>query len=440
MPIVRSVPSAPPEQKETPVQITKPEFKGTVVDTTYTPQSSLMVYVEGSRWIVEYFSQVVDKDNAIQGQSLSRNSALQSYQLIRKMKLKVSTPLSSSQDLEQKTMSVTGNAVLPPFVIPNEGDMFLADVGDGREGVFQVTSSERRSLFKDTVYLIEYLLVDYATDQRRGDLLSKTVKTVVYNDDFLLHGQNPLVSETTYNDLSVLSERYHEVLDHYLRMFSSNEFKTIIVPNQEYPVYDPFLMKAIQSIFTTNDHYLVLENRVLNCDQDEAFKTPTIWEALIKRDPKLLKYVTKEAGLVSTRLFSREALFEGIYYSGIKFVVYPYKPELPSDSQYKKPVKALSDTPLASTMTLEDTSLSNPPLIKPVALDRFYVLSEAFYNGNDLNLSLLEIQVRNYLNQKEIDNRILLQMCDEYLGWGGLEKFYYLPILLILIKASVRNY
>ena len=32
-------------------------------------------------------------------------------------------------------------------VIPNVGDMFLADIGDGKEGVFAVTASDKKTMF-----------------------------------------------------------------------------------------------------------------------------------------------------------------------------------------------------------------------------------------------------------------------------------------------------
>ena len=75
-------------------------------------------------------------------------------------------------------MAVNGTADVYPFIIPNVGDMFAADVGDGKEGVFTITSTEKKSLLKEAVYTIEYTLLYYSNSdlQRRNDLITKSIQ------------------------------------------------------------------------------------------------------------------------------------------------------------------------------------------------------------------------------------------------------------------------
>jgi hypothetical protein len=78
-------------------------------------------------------------------------------------------------------------------------------------------------------------------------------------------------------------------------------------------------------------------------------------------------------------------------------------------------------------------------VIYPVLSDASYVLSSNFYNST-ATMSLLEVLTWDYINGKSISPTVLVQLISNYAAWGGLERFYYLPIVLILIRSVVRNF
>jgi hypothetical protein len=87
-------------------------------------------------------------------------------------------------------------------------------------------------------------------------------------------------------------------------------------------------------------------------------------------------------------------------------------------------------------VTVGDSSF---PLIKPVLIDDYYVLSEAFYTNEGV-LSALEIQVRDYLNHKTLSLDLMEQLIADYPNWPVLEQFYYGPILALLCKEAPRGF
>ena len=93
MPIVNETNDAPPVQAPAPIRISAPPHQSAVVDTRYTPLQSLITYMEGSIWTVDYFSQVVNNDDQLQGQNLELPASLQQYKVIRGLQLKVTSPL-----------------------------------------------------------------------------------------------------------------------------------------------------------------------------------------------------------------------------------------------------------------------------------------------------------------------------------------------------------
>lgn len=455
-----------------PVQIAKPEYKGVTVDTTMVPLSSLLTHVEGSSWTVNYYSQVLDRDSDTAGQGLGTNPVHQQYRLIRQMELKVTSPLTMSQDPTSKTLSYTGMATVYPFVIPNEGDMFLADIGDGKEGVFQINTVTRMSVFKQACHTIEYRMVDYSDPERIGDLTRKTVLTLQYERDFLMHGQNPLLFEEDYAILQELRKKYRSLTDTYFKSFFGREYNTMLVPLQLTPTYDHFITDALLKNFTTWDTPEVRYVRKLNMTDDLVSEAVNLWTVLEKKDPNLLLNAFTQVGKVYAAEFSGEAMFEGIRFSGVKEVIYPNDPEVSVNYSYTRPPKLISGSAItvpATSMrsiggylaqlrskTLEDVVDTNltgfqnglgpnisreAPLILPAMKDGYYVLSRGFYENDRAPgaQSKLDLLVRDYILDQSLSLSVLRELCSAIPTWNPLDQFYLTPVVLILVKSVIRS-
>ena len=456
MPLVNPGPSVPPVEVPQQPRITSPAYKGVTVDTRYIPSSALLTHIAGSSMQVSYYSQVLDNDTDLNGQNPTRNPILQPYRLIKDMELKVTTPLTTQQISETKAIGLTGEANVYPFLKPNAGDMFLTDIGDGREGIFRITATERKSIFKDTCYTIQYEFVEFSdTDTgqfRIADLNAKTVITYVYMKEFLQYGQNPVLIEEDAATVENLSYIYRDILKQWFREFTSREFSTLMVPGQLYPTYDPFLTATVMKFFNIEDAPQMQSIRVLNCDGDDNIKTPTIWDICLLRNDRQFRVINRQMKLIGAKRFSPDPMMEGIYHSGVGCVVYPSVPRQSWDDQMKmRPDNAvtfsLTDVPsitgdlneLIETAELEGLPYAGRPLIKPVLTDDYYIFSEAFYTNKADQMSRLEAAVRDYLDRKPLSLRLLSLLCDTYQTWGGLERFYYTPFVLMLIRGMIRS-
>ena len=434
---------------ETP-RITAPEYKGVTVDSRYIPTAILNTHVEGAAWSVNYYSQLLDKDSALSGHQVNRNAVYQQYRLIEGLELRVSNPLTATQDNTGKSMIVNGTANVLPFLIPNEGDMFLADIGDGKEGLFKVTTSDRKSYFKEAIHVIEYQMIDYSTDERREDLNSKVIQNLVFVKDFLKYGQNPILELEEFVTAKNLEFKYYSICEKYFSSFTSNEFKTMIMPGQDKPVYDHFLTKSINKMFSTFDSSDIRSIRILNCDDDDILRTTSLWDVLIKRDRSILKYSFRRFGMVSTRTFTTDPMLEGIRYSGIKKIIYPKDPQLNVDYQIsynqklvedlevtEKPSQIRNLSDLLTDTEFQGLTLPDVPVINEVLDDDYYVLSKAFYENLDTGKSLLDLCVDRYIDRKPQDIDSLVVLCNKCHAWNAMEQFYFYPILLLLLKSAI---
>jgi len=71
-----------------------------------------------------------------------------------------------------------------------------------------------------------------------------------------------------------------------------------------------------------------------------------------------------------------------------------------------------------------------------------YVLGRQFYAGNLVKMTMFEKEVTKYIQGKQLDINILMDFYKEFPSWSTVEKYYKLPILVVMLKdyiASVRT-
>lgn len=424
------------------------DFKSNILDTRYIPKSSIITQIDGAPWKVNFYSQVVNDDNALQGHSPGKDRLTQQYVKTIDMILKVTSPLTTSQDDRSNSMIVSGSANTYPSLKPNQGDMFIADIGEGRTGIFRVTSVEEKSIFKETTSSIDYLLVSYAdgtlSDKRVQDLELKVIKEQYFVRDFMLYNQNPFLATDEYNLLEYISKQYHLVVDNYFRMFTSHRLKSILIPNQKQITYDSFLATFLSKAFDGSDTDNAIYFTLFKLNEDRVMELPTIWNVLLERNPSLLSYCTTKVGIVDTSRFTHDPMLEGVKYVGIDYIVYPINPVVDIDTEYLLDSKVSNNTNLVSLSINGSTDeksiglFNNTVLIKRINQCTYYVLSKDFYLNTD-NQSVLEGQVWKYLRNEPVDIRAIDALVKDYHNWGRVEKFYYIPILLVLMKSIIRG-
>lgn len=477
MPLVSPSPSAPQKPRAQNQVIAAPEYRGVTVDTKLEPVDHLLSHIEGSSWTVNYYSQVIDLDSQVAGQQLATNPVHQQYKLIKGMELKVSQALTTSQNPETNNMDVTGAAAVYPFLIPNIGDMFIADTGSGREGVFEVIDNpDRMSVFRASVHQIRYKLVGYAKD-RVNDLNQKVVTTLVFDREFIKYGQNPLVFEEEHQTVIFLRQVYRRLLNDYVRAFRSNEFGSFLLPGQDSSCTDVFMTRFIMTNFDAVDANDLRRVRLYNVNDDYALRgAMQVLEAITRRDITLIQDCFTTYGTVSCKNFTRDPMLEGIYYCGVENVIYPTDPLLTVDYNLVPPPILPDSAPLLpappkltklydllappqrqylgdllpdyvdgfTTVDVNGNPIvypKLPPLIHRAMENGSYIFSPDFYANTDEDgaQSVLELLVRDYLVGNALDNGKLRALIQDMPNWNAMDRFYYTPIILHLTKASVRS-
>lgn len=427
-----------------PRELVKPEIhteehKTTVVDTRYEPLINLVVHVEGYPWRVNYYSQVINGSDSVVGQQPDKSPLYQQYHFIQELLLKVNSPLSQSQDNESKSIQVTGSAnVYPPF-IPNVGDMFVADIGDGKPAIFEVTSSERKSIFKEATYQIDYLMTGYAKGYRIDDLEDKVVKRSVFVMDFLEHGQNPVVQNETWLLWKDLRDEHVKLAKRYFKRHYSSEYRCMVLPEEDEVVYDPYLTQAIARWYSAKLYPELIHLRLQWIGDIPALAQSSVFDAVSQVDGVLLEDCFTRVAKMSRSMFTREPRLNGFRYSGMDFCICPvdgpYRSDIERDHGFKRSESTAFVVPESELYEV----LDGMPLIHPVDLGVSYIFSEAFYEQDTHHLSHLEAQLLNYLEGRSLDAKKLLHLARSWKTWRPLDQFYLTPFLLTLMKACARS-
>lgn len=435
---------------EEPIQVSHPQYSGITVDQRWTPKSDLITHIEGSSWIVAYYSQVLGNDSPLSGQQLTVSPAYQSYKKIIDFELKVTSALSTSQDDESKEMTVSGGAAVYHALIPNEGDMFIADIGEGKFGVFRVTSTVKKSIFKTACYEINYSL-DTDQGEKKADLESKVVTTLHFSKDYLNLGKDPLILTSDHTARLELKRAYEILSYQYFKKFLSHEYKTLILPNQGgKSIYDPYLTKFVLDTVDNWECQDARWVRLLSVDDDPVMKCTSLWMALLKREAGYLDTSFTRVGLVSARTFAYNARFNGIRYTGVGYVVYPTDPVVSVDGELVSNTKPLSVLKIAASVPKQgqlnamvravnlQNSIGYWSEVFPVTHDECYVLSNAFYERST-EQSYLESTVWRFIEGQAIEAQVLIDAAKAIPAWGLLEQFYYTPIIMLMTKCLIME-
>ena len=452
------------DEKEIPAQqepfLSEERYQSTSIDSQYTPLRDIIAYLEGSTWANDYYRGLYTKDMELTSQEVTQAPIYQSYQLIRGFELKVTSPLSPGQDEKTNEQKLRGTANVPPCFKPNKGDMFIADIGDGRRAVLTVQNSRQLSWMRDAAYEIEYTVVDYLTVEREQDLKRKVVVDSTYDRKFLLSGGDPIIVTSEFAILQDLRNWQERLRDLYWAQCFNRQFNTFLLPKQRQPTYDSFLMLAIEECYPVELRPALDRLVTYVMGGDGVFKEPTIWDCLIKRSTAMWPLLLRDFDTIECRNYRQYMMYGSVRLSGLGRLLFPKGRDVyqnaystdrystqhwPIESPYsqleqdnmdlqyavfRKILNGLTDVPPADMFV---------PLIHPIGLDDAYVFTNYFYDRAAYGQSRLELEVWKYLNNQANDQSTLLELCRDTQNWGPMERYYYIPVLLILLRHTVRS-
>lgn len=463
-------PSDPPKNP-VPEVYDKP-YRHSVVDSVKTPIETLAAWLGGSNWQVDYYSQIFGKSEELKSFDPTSLSPYQNYHKINRLIIKLQGAIDNNDLTDSGRYELTGSAIITPHpnLVPNVGDAFIGDMGEGQAGQFTVVSVQKLSNNLSSAWRINFKH-ERAVDSTLERLLqTKVTRESYYNRDYLITGQNGILATEEYLAVQSLERYLQQISTQFVVNNFSHENHTLIVPGQTLPTYDPYVTRAALRVIAVTDAPQIRDVRELNCDDHRIPKFSDIYTVILKRDPTLLYSGFRQFAKILTNMLTPSVFQNSIRYTGIKAIVVPFKPQLDNDNY-----SGLNELIQLSRSTTTDSGLSmngvlddchcygdlniplncecEDPVIPtednpvvgepgfdiPTISNSSYILSSAFYEKKLIECSLFERLLWNILDNKPIDNQQVYNFAVKYHLWGRLEQFYLGPLLILLIRASLRG-
>lgn len=448
MAIANRKPDSPPPKPPALVESEKPTFLGIVNDNADTNINLLLAYVEGMPWTVTYYSQLVGKHNDIRELDSGQNAAYQQYQRIAELELRVDSALQTSYDAEKALTSVTGSAYVTNF-IPNVNDYFVAEAGDRDSGLYRVTGVDRRVFNRDSVYLINYTLVKYVTDQDSDyqNLEAKTIRKYHFSKERLVEGRAPILQENQHFMIAEIGRKFQEMVSLYYRRFFSIKHRTLTVPGQTHDLYDHGVLAFLSAIIPNDAAPEIQKLYHFPVDNERFLVDNQIWYAFLQRSEDILKTIPIKALPVSKKAFSTSSWLRIISYWTIPYVMYPVFEKGRTGSESDEAIEKVATHSLDVSLKYDEETRENKceiktkvyKLFRNLSTDGTYVLSRWFYTQEG-EATVLDILARDYMCSHQIDLELLYALVMQYEKLPALEKFYYGPVLFLLMKDGVRGF
>lgn len=433
-------PSITVDPKNT-VEATPEPYKGVVVDSELHPTDLFVSFVGGYPITVDYYKQRHSSQEGTKDYQGDLDPVYQPYTLIRGLDLMVDSPIDRSQDTTTKDFTISGSALSYNVFRPTEGDVFRYDIGDGNEFLFQVTTSELKTEQSRSVTAINYHAIKRMSEIDHERLEDCVVETLYFSLENLRRGMQPLLRSDQVETRNTLEHHYATLLDLYFNQFYSRNERTLLVPSQALMTYDPFVAQYMTRIIDSHEHRMVSRIELLDVHSRQIMYNKTFWYLMEHLNATTMSSLTRIVGLADTKDWKGGPSLGGIFYSRVRLCVVPDGDPQNVDADYEhqfrpglKPIQDLKPIPPSPYDVPDGLSA----LYHPVTIDDAYVLSHGFYGA--LATSVLEACVLDAVEGRQLNLDHLARLCEAAHGMSRLDQYYYIPILLSLIRIHPRGF
>jgi len=202
------------------------------VDTYANPTNELIGFIKGHRVPVTYY-QLLNQGGSNMRQNVAdypttRNVLDTEYRRIANYEMTFPKGFDIATDTAKASLGVTGEAMLYPGMNPSIGDIFTCGLGDGRIGVFQVSSVSTQSFRADRVWTIDFTLQSFADSSDIDPISGSVTEKLVFEKTNYFGSTKSLLSETTYLSRQKMKTLREILIVNYFDQFYDEDVGTIM--------------------------------------------------------------------------------------------------------------------------------------------------------------------------------------------------------------------
>lgn len=405
----------------------EPAYRHTLVESSYTPHTSLLSFVSGEPTLTEYYRGSYGQDEEQQAFEPHSPETYSSYKRINHLILKLNQGNGFSFDNVKGQVGEMLTGYILFDLTPNKGDLFIKDIGDGQAGLYTlVEEPELFTVAADKCYGFDARLTAIVTESIMENLNRKVIEELYYQKDIAVAGGNAVLSKSDHDLNKTLYQYQIGIIDDILANNYFWDEDTIAVPNdEEDKLYDPFLAKFLSYVIPTS----LMGPRKKICllginywVNERSMQEPiTVWDMFYRGEFKMParfknKYFVHQRGaLINTRAYG------SVFFSKFDRVITTH--EAPAHRDAYKMAGALFPVGPAPTYS-----------IKPGDPYPYYFTDE-FYEGKPGNEN--EEFIFKMFVDGTVDKKQLTDILSGYWGMSSKDKLYMGGIYLIAIRKAL---
>lgn len=394
---------------------------------------SVLEYMEGSKWTVNYYNQNLGKDDSGKLLDSANPPALRPMTKVENLVLIVDSPMNENLYESMEGTAIFYAGKLRPYV----GDNFVVPLLNKRLAIFQITSVKLKTYVNKDIYAVSYQVFLFNNNQATEDfliILEQSVNRKFYfNSDFIRNRSSVLLTNEENNRYQDAIGQMAYLSRTWIQTF--RDFKTnLFLINQTCSSMDRNLEKFFLSIIEQDDldSSPVFANTTYSPFGGRLDRY-TIFDLLLdKKHIRLDDICHKAVKLTCAGGMGIDVRIGDLSILGFNCIIFPYK-----DLKHLGEIN-LDGCHIALDFEVDDESIFKNTLLPDiVGLSKqagTYLFNTNFYSADRSDLSTLELLILDYIEDRELDTVKLLELANSVNKFTLLEKFYYLPIIYLLLK------
>lgn len=352
--------------------------------------SAFLAYIQGNTITCTYYhrlNNLTEQEAAEIDFSYMLHDNHVSYLKIKNFQFKMQGDMQYEYNKDDTASAITGEATFFPYFCPNVGDVFLYAMHDGKVGLFVISDPPNRlSIKQATVHTAPFYWMNDLEEDWLERLEARVEDEATFDLDTYLTTKGALLTDADA-DLKNQADRALALLQRY---YNETFYDRLLYRSyvNTHDVYDPYLVEFVRSIFDRK----YMPGYPDQLKPDPKFWKLSFWEKLL--DPEM---VPDEIMVDRCFMPLDEIGYRTVHVTALAEHLYV---ELEKGAPFCYPFFAI-----------------------PTVYDKYD--------------TTIPMQITLYFQQGKVRPKVLLQLAKDVLTMERCARFYYIPIIVFLLKRLI---
>lgn len=375
------------EEKEN-LHKTSEELETVIHTASDVTQTAITNNISGYKWEVDFYNQILGNGDLPKEPDKLMNITLQSYRLIENTELILSSPLTSTNEV-----NLGGECYANIGSVINKHDVFIGKVHNNKTAIFIVEEVVYDTYEDNNIFKINFKLFAYTYDKATYEsIINKVATNYVFNKEYKFSNNSPVILKKNAFNFDYGMTVIKNTMKIYFSKYYDRKMNYLVIDNKDGKMLDPYLNDFIIKSFSSVDYNVLTDINKMVGDRSNDL---TLYNGLF--DNIKIEHVEQLSSVIP-----------GLYYNSV---------------YYKNVMR------VAYSVGLDN--------YKPYFDNKRYFVSDEFYKGSSTDV--FEIMLYNFLVNKDIVPEDISKLMDDITFTDLKLDYYKVPIICFIYSVFLWN-